>query len=807
MLINLLRLTLRNLWRQRFSSLVNIIGLALGFASFILISLYVVDELHYDRFQENGDRLYRLSNNMFHPDRILTNTPALLHEPLLMNLPEAEKVVRIIGPHRDVVLERGDVVFREPGILFVDPDFFDVFSFRLKRGDLTSFQDNPQSAMLTPALAEKYFGSEDPLGQTLRYKGFLDLVVTGLMEEVPDHSHLQFQMLVNFEARRSINPHIFESWGNYSSTYYILLRPDADPEHVADKIITIWGNARDIDYRERGSTVWMQPMQDIYMGSGHIQSSISVKSGSPSAVAIFSISAILILLLACFNYANLAAAKSGARSREVGVRKVLGAGKRHLVSLFLGESLLMCFVAMLVAFVLVEISLPAFSDLSGKEISMSAIHPGLYAAGLFLLLVVVSLVAGLYPAFVMSGYQPVHALKGSLAALPVRGQFGVRLRFRQILIVLQFAISIGLISGSLVLYAQTRHALTHTGFDKDALVVIRNPWGSNMNAVYQRLRLDLQQYPFVKGVTAGLNVPTEQIGNQGALREPDAPEDAAQMIVFNTIDFNFFDVLGATMAEGRSFDRSFATDSSETVVINQAAARALGLTDPVGTVLTGFWDGVDKKVIGVVKDIHFQSVHRLVQPTAFLICFTCTNYPPATANFMIKLGETGLMHAVDVISNTWDQLNTGEPLDYFFMDATYDQMYRKEMQTAIVARIFTILAVVIACMGLLGTTVYVMEARRKEFGVRKVLGASVIRLARMISVEFAVLIVISNLLAWPITWHFMTKWLDNFVYRIDLSVWYFLVAGLTGLLLTLVTVNALALKQAGKDPVQALKYE
>jgi putative ABC transport system permease protein len=807
MFISFLKLTLRNFRRQGFSSFVNIAGLALGFASFILISLYVYDESRYDLFQEKGDRIYRLSNNTFHPDRILTNAPALLYEPLLMNLPEAEKVVRIIAPYRDVLLERGDLAFREPGTLFVDPAFFDVFSFRMERGDLATFTDNPQSVMLTPYLANKYFGQEDPIGQTIRYKGFLDLVVTGIMEEVPQHSHIQFSMLVNFEARRQINPHVFESWGNYSGTYYLLLRPDADPLHTAETILTIWGEARDVDYAERGAKVWLQPMKEIYMRSGHLQSSFPVLSGSPSAVSVFSISAILILILACFNYANLATAKSTIRAREVGVRKVLGAGRNQLVGLFLIDSFMMSVIAMVVAFGLVELSLPFFATISGKEISISIVSPIVYAAGLLILLLLVSLIAGLYPAFVLSGFKPIHVLKGSGAIESVKGRLGVNLRFRQLLIVLQFAISIGLVSASLILYDQTNHALSNSGFNQEALVVVRNTWDQQMNARYYGFRDDLQQYPFVTAISAGLNVPTEHIGNQGYLRETDKTADDAQLIVFNTVDFDYFEILGAAMAEGRSFDRSYATDSTEAVVINQSAARVLELTNPVGTTLTGFWDGVDKKVIGVVEDIHFQSVHRLVQPAAFTICFGCKGYPSGSANLLVKIQDQKLTEAVEAIKDSWDAQSPGEPLDFFFMDSQYENMYRKELQTAAVARVFTILAVVIACMGLLGTTVYVMESRKKEFGVRKVLGASVMRLANMISTEFSLLILLSNLIAWPIAWFFMSRWLDTFVYRIDMSAWYFVVAGLAGWLLTMVTVNSLAVRQAGKDPVQALKYE
>jgi putative ABC transport system permease protein len=810
MIRNFFKLTLRNLLKQRFSSFVNIVGLAMGFACFIVIGLYVYDENRYDLFHEKGDRVYRLYNNTFNPERLLSYAPALFYEPLLEGLPEAEAVTRLINPYGGAPVSYEEKMFMEHGVIFVDPSFFDIFDFPLQRGDLEGFYADPHNILITNEIAEKYFGSENPIGQTLRYKGFLDMVVAGILDDIPRHSHLQFDIVGNFELRRQINPFIFETWGNYSSKFYLLLRPDADPSLTEDNVLTLFGEARGVDYRERDAFMRLQPLHDIYLGSGEIETLMPIESGSPSTVAIFSVSALLILLLACFNYVNLTTAKSTIRAREVGMRKVLGASRGKLIRYFLAESFLVALLAMVLGIGLVELSFPLFSDITGKSLSFSLVEPRLFFPALAVLLILVTLVSGVYPAFVMSGYHPVQVLKGSamMVGRQLKSGLGFGLRFRQVLIVLQFAISIGLVSGSLILYAQTKHALTNAGFERDSLVVVKNQWGQGMINAYTRIRTDLLQYSFVQGVSAGLHVPGEHIGNQGYLRQPDQTNDEAQLLVFATVDFGYFEVLGAKMAEGRDFNVGLASDSTEAVILNEAAARLLGLTDPVGTQLTGFWDETpQKRVIGVVEDIHFQSVHRAVQPTAFIICIPCQKYPNASRNVMVRLNTSSFTEPMQAIQQAWDTHGPSSSLEYFFMDVRYENLYKKELQAAAAARLFTILAVFIAVMGLLGTTIYIMEARKKEFGIRKVLGASLTRIIRMVSLEFSLLILLSNLIAWPLTWYFMSRWLDTFVYRIDISLWYFAIAGMVGWVIALVTVNSLGIHQARENLVESLKYE
>lgn len=812
MLLNFFKLTLRNLLRNRFSTIVNLLGLALGFATFILIALYVYDENQYDKFHEKGDRIFRLYHNTFNPERQMTNLPALLYDPLVEGLPEAEAIVRIFGDHTKSVFEHNEKRFRQERIFFADPSFFDIFSFGIEKGSIDFFRENIQSILITPAVAEKFFEDENPVGQTLRYSDALDLVVAGILKEPPVLSHLQFEVIINLEARRQFSAHMFENWGNYSSHYYFLLRPDANPEEVADKALGLFTEARGANFQSENVRLWLQPLKEVYLGSGRIETSgFGVGSGNPSTVAIFAISSILILLLACFNYVNLATAKAVSRAREVGMRKVLGANRKNLTWYFLSESFVLVFVALVFGVALAELAVPLFAQMTGKQVSLGMISPVFLITGLLFLLMIVGFISGLYPAFVMSRFEPVKVLKGSTAisGQQMRNMLGINLRMRQVLLILQFAVSIGLVVGSLVILGQTRHALNNAGFKKEAIIIVRNNWSPEMINVYNRFRNEMSQYPFVDAISTGLHVPGEHIGNQGYLRQPDQTREEAQLTVFASVDYNYFDVLGAKIIEGRNFDAQMATDSSEAVILNQSAVRALGLEDPVGTMITGFWDTQNrtKRIIGVVEDIHFLSMHQPVLPTAFLFWFYYRDYSPASHQFMVKINSASLVEPVETIKKVWGDIVPSHPIDFYFLEERYENMYRAEIQTGNSARVFTILALLIACMGLLGTTAYIMEARKKEFGIRKVLGASVFRLTRMISFEFSILVLLSVIIAWPVTYYFLSRWLDNFVYRINLSHWFFIAAGLACWLLAMITINILAYNQARKNPVEALKYE
>lgn len=806
-----LKFVYRYLFRQKFSSIINILGLALGIGCFILIAIFVYSESQFDRFHERGENIYRLTGNTFNPNTYSSVVPLPFYAVIKDNVPEVEEVVRVQGAFMPPDLVVGDVSISQSGVLFIDPEFMTVFSFGLASGSLDDFANDPNSILISREVASRFFGDEDPVGQTIRYYNALPLVVRGVLDDVPEYSHLQYSALINIEFQRSFSPGQFVSWGSHTTTFYMLLQEGTNAKVLEEKLLALYGDAANIDFSDGLRRFHLQSLRNIYLGSGEITSpTVPVLAGNQSAVYIFSISAVLILLLACLNYVNLASATSTMRAREVGMRKVLGAGHGSLVKKFLGESLVVVSISLLIGVALVEMVFPYFSDFTGRDIGFFSVPPALLIVSLAVLLFFVTIMSGMYPAFVISRFQPATVLKGSAALISrqLQGRSGPGFRFRQLLIIFQFAISTGLIISSLIMYNQTSHALKHSGFERESLLVLRNHTTDRMTQRYQAIRADLEHYPFITRVSAGTHVPTQSLGYMTRLWEPHLSLEESSLIYLTYVDFGYFETLGARVSSGRLFDLRNATDSTETVVLNRTAANDLGIREADGTLLTGFGDQIPKRVIGIVEDIHYRSVHEKINPKAFYVQHSHQVQPPASYHILVRYDTKNLSEVTGAIEMAWHKHGPeDEPLNFFFMGSHYENLYRHELQTGRVALIFTFLAIFIAALGLLGTTVYVMEARKKELGIRKVLGASPLRLSGMISREFTLLILFANLIAWPLTFYFMASWLDQFAYRTEITIWMFVLAGMMSLILALGIVNVLVFKQTVQNPIEALKYE
>lgn len=805
---NFLKLSFRNLMRRKLSSLINIFGLAIGFTGFIAIALYVVEEKSYDRYHPNRDNVYRIVHNTFSKDRQMLILPALFHEHL-DEIPEIERTTRILAYPMGGTFRVGDVELLERKMLYADVNFFEMFGFELALGSLEDFEANPNSLILTPAAARRFFGNEDPVGQVMHHSDFADFPVAGVLKEFPFNSHMDFDMIANFEGMRNVNNHMFASWGNHSTVFYLKLRADADPLYAEQKIFDLYDQARGTNLRENGHYMFLQPLSQVYLHSAGIESSSFMLAGNATTLKIYWISAILIILLACVNYINLTTARATLRAREVGMRKVLGAGRRELQRQFLGESLLLCLLAFLLSLGLLELFLPYFSDIMGASIALDYTGMGYFWPGILALVAGVALLSGYYPGVVMSGFKPLDVLKGSTALINRKVQSGLNLnlRYRQLLIIVQITISVGLVLASMFIVRQNHFAMRSPGFEREDLMVIFLPPTKDINQNYHRLKNTLETYPFVMNVSGGAHVPTESAGNLGRLRLTHQGEEEAQPIYFVPVDFGYFETLGSRIIHGREFDVSYGTDSVNHVVLNQSAALALGLANPVGEVVRGFGDVLDKQVIGVVEDINFQSVHNTVQPTAYFMNYAYRNYAPATAKMLVRFRHDNLSEVVEGVEKAWENSISGYALSYFFMDQRYDSLYENELQTAGMGKIFSWFAIILAVLGLWGTTTYVINAKRKEFGVRKVLGASSMRLARMISVEFTFMVVIASVIAWPVVYFFVDGWLDSFVYRTHISFSPFLWVGLLAWLLCMLIVNTIALGEAHRNPIEAIKYE
>lgn len=802
------KLSFRNLFRRKFSSLVNILGLAIGFTGFIAISLYVIEEKSYDRYLTERHRIHRIVHNTFNKDRNVIILSALFHDHL-KGLPELESTVRVLSYNLSGNMRSKEKELLERKFIMADAEFFPMFGFELASGSLAQFEAHPNSIVLTKSAAHRYFGDKNPIGEILNYSDFIDYTVVGILKDLPGKSHLDFEVVANYESMRNVNNHMFTHWGNHSTVYYLKLRPDADSQQMGNKIFDLYDEVRGTKFRENGHTMYLQPVNQVYLHSVGIESSSFMRVGNATTLYIFSISAILILLLACVNYINLTTARATLRAREVGVRKVLGAGRLQLMKHFLGESLLLCLLSFLVSLGFLELFLPVFSQIVGAEILMPYANLGFFWWWLLIIVLLVSLLSGFYPGMVLSGFKPLDVLKGSIVLINRKVQSGLNLnlRYRQVLIILQISISVGLVLASTFIIHQNKFALTQPGFEKENLIVIYNPHSANINQNYHRLKNALEGYPFVLQVSAGAHVPTESVSNLGRLHPTDKSSEEAQPIYFAPVDFNYFETLGIRLLDGRTFNLEYSTDSTHHVVLNQSAAKALGLVDPLGHTLKGFWDGIDKQVIGLVEDVNFQSVHNKVQPTAYFMNYVFREYGPGTMRIMVRFKHDNIREVVEGIEKAWQEIIPGVTMIYYFMDQQYTNLYQTEIQTAGMGRLFSYFAIILAVLGLWGTTSYVLNAKRKEFGIRKVLGASSLRLAAMISKEFSIMVLIASVIAWPLVYYFVDNWLDNFVYRIDIPLLPFLLFSLLAWGLCMFIVNTIALHEASRNPVESLKYE
>jgi putative ABC transport system permease protein len=805
---NFLKLSFRNLFNRKFSSLVNILGLAIGFTGFIAIALYVIEESSYDKYLPDGENIHRIVHNTFNKDRRVLILSALFQEHL-QEIPEVESTARILSYYVNGNMRAGEVELLERKFIKADAAFFSMFGFELESGSLKSFQDNPNSIILTQSAANRYFGDREPVGEILSLENSFDFTVAGVLKELPGKSHFDFELVANFESMRNINNHMFTHWGNHSSVYYLKLRPDADAKIAGDKIFDLYDQVRGTKFRENGHYMYLQPLSHIYLESANIESSSFMFTGNSTTLYIFSISAILIILLACVNYINLTTARATNRAREVGMRKVLGAGRLQLMKLFLSESLLLCLLSFLLSLGMLELFLPYFSEIVGTQLVMQYSGLGIFWLWLLGIVLLVALLSGFYPGMVMSGFKPLDVLKGSTALISRKVQSGLNLnlRYRQLLIILQISISVGLVLASSLIIRQNDFALKEPGFEKENLIVIFNPMTQDINQNYHRIKNSLERNPFIVQVSAGAHVPTENISNLGRLRLSDQSPEDAQPIYFAPVEFGYFETLGTRLLDGRTFDNTYSTDSTQHVVLNRSAAQALGLTEPVGQVLKGFWDDTDKQIIGVVEDMNFQSVHNTVQPAAYFMNYVFREYGPGTMKIMVRFRHNNISEVIDAIERTWDENMPGYSINYYFMDQRYANLYQTELRTAGMGKLFSLFAIILAVLGLWGTTAYVLNSKKKEFGIRKVLGASSLRLATMISIEFSIMVLISSVIAWPLVYYFIDNWLDNFVYRIHIPLLPFILTGIMAWALCMLIVNTIALNEARRNPIESLKYE
>jgi len=807
MLKNYFKTAFRNLLRNKFYTLINIAGLAIGLATCFLIILYVLDELSYDKYNVNANRIYRVNNEVKFGDNYfdMAVSPALLGSTMVRDFPEVQQYTRLRW-YGSFLVKKGNENIQEGRVGFADSTLFDVFSLPVIEGDPKTALVEPHSLVITEKIAKKYFNTTDVVGKPMLINDTGNYKVTAVIKNIPVQSHFNFDIFVPMRENNGAND---DNWLSENWNTYILLKKDADPKKLESQL-----NA----FMEKYTapllqSVVHQSMDEFKKGGGYIRASFTPllgihlhsnkteeidSNGSAQYVYIFSAIALLILLIACVNFMNLSTARSSNRAKEVGVRKVLGSLKKNLVQQFLTESILISLIALVLAIVISWLLLPYFNQLAGKSIHLSSLFQPTMILSLIVLMIIVGLLAGSYPAFFLSSFQPIAVLKGKLST-------GFRRSWlRNALVVFQFVISIVLIFGTIVIYNQLNYIhKKDIGFNRNQVLTINHTDALGSQAI--TFRNELLQISGVQNATMSGFLPVNYNRNNNAyFTSPTLDPKTGMSMQGWTVDENYISTLGMKILQGRNFSSQFATDSTG-IIINEAAANFLATKDLLNKKLYTLNDiqaktVIDFHIIGVMKNFNFSSLRDVVTPLAFFL-------GKDNGNISVRVGSADVPNVIAQIKNKWKTIAPSQPFDYSFMDEDFNRWYTAEQRTGQIFITFAILAIVIACLGLFGLITYAAEQRVREIGIRKVLGASVNNIARMLSIDFLKLVLISSVIAFPMAWWVMHKWLQDFAYRVAISWWIFFLSGILALLIAVLTVGFQAIKAGVANPVKSLRTE
>ncbi|WP_257574647.1 ABC transporter permease [Hydrobacter penzbergensis] len=794
--------------KRKAFSFINIAGLSIGISVCFIIMLYVQDELNFDRFNKNADRIVRI---VFKADinggKIYeANVMPQVASAMTKDYPEVEDATRLRVAGAPKISYKGRN-FRDDELVFVDPNFFSIFTLPLIEGDVKTALKEPNTLVITKAAAKKYFGNENPIGKTLVFTSNNNepFKVTGLIDKVPVNSHFQFDL---FGSMTGLNEAKSDSWMGSNFFTYILLKPGSDykkleaklpgmvEKYMGPQIQQQMGVSLE-QFRKKGNGLGfvLQPLTSIHLYS---HSNYELTSpGNVMYVYIFSAIAIFMLLIACINFINLSTASASKRAKEVGVRKVIGSGRLQLVKQFLLESALLTFFALLISYGLIQFLLPVFNDISGKDLSFEfeiRIIAAFIGLGVF-----VSIVAGMYPAFFLSSFKPASVLKGKFTG--GNNSFGLR----SSLVVFQFFISVALIVGTIVVWQQMKYIQhKNLGYNKEQLLTISNSWalGKNERIYKEKMLKD----PRIVNATISAYKPAGPSGNNNALAYPSGRDNEMMRTLEYQVDEQYIPTLGMQLAAGRNFSRDLATDSTA-MIVNETAAKAFGwgVNDAIGKTIVRKIDKEGKgmdipfHIVGVVKDFNFKSLHEPITPLLMVL--------GQDWGLIFKIKTTDIPGLLSAMKKEWANFQTDEPFTYAFMDNLYNKTYVAEQKTSAILNIFSALTIFVSCLGLFGLITYTAEQRTKEIGIRKVLGADVSQITGMLSKDFIKLVCIAILIAFPISYWAMNKWLQNFAYRINTSWWMFVASGVIALLIALITVSFQAIKAATANPVNSLRME
>ena len=808
MLRNYLKTAFRNLWKSKGFSAINIIGLAIGLATCLLILIFVMDELGYDRYNVKADRIYRLDGDIkFGGNHFnLAVAPAPAGPAVRRDYPEVETEMRFRGQGGRLV-KKGNQNIQEDAVIFADSTLFDVFTLPMIAGDPHTALVDAHTVVITERMAKKYFNAIDVVGRTLMINDTIPYKVTGVIKDIPVQSHFHYDFFLSMteldEAKRN------EEWLSNNFNTYLVLRPGTDPKKFESKLgqliykyiaplLRQAVNQSVEDFFKAGNSVSfsLMPLTDIHLHSN--KTAELDGNGNIQYVYIFTAVAVFILLIACVNFMNLSTARSSNRAKEVGIRKVLGSLRGNLVAQFMIESILLSFISMLLAIGLAYVLLPLFNELSGKHMMIGLFSRSWLAPAMLALVLVVGVLAGSYPAFYLSAFRPIAVLKGTVASGFKTGWL------RNSLVVFQFGISIFLLVGTTVIYRQLSYIHNRElGFNREQVLIVDNTWhlGNDVRAFKEKLL----KLPGVEGATMTGFLPTSDSRNDDAIfLSPDLDTKKAISMQTWQVDEHYIPVLGMKMAAGRNFSRDFLTDSNAAIV-NEAAVRLMQGADPLRQDLYELEDVQTKRldkfhIIGVVKDFNFNSLRQVVTP---MVLYLREN----RGQMALRVNPANVRRLVGQIGEIWRQMAPSQPFSYQFMDDAFNNIYRTEQRMGGISLSFSLLAIFIACLGLFGLAAYAAEQRTREIGIRKVLGASVGGIVSLLSRDFLRLVVISAVIAFPLAWWAMHHWLQDFAYRITIGWEVFAVAGVVALGIALMTVSFQALRAAMTNPVVSLRNE
>lgn len=803
MLQNRLKVAYRSLVKDKLFFGINLFGLSIGITCSLLVLLYVQDERAYDQHHERGDRIYRLGAEYTISGQVdrYANVPRPIGPTLQQDYPEIEQYARIRPLNmitNELILvsrpDETDLNFAERHIVAADSTVFDLFTFPFIQGNPQTALNGPNKAILTERMAQKLYGDEDPIGQQISINNQTSYEVTGIVQDPPHSSHFQFDIMVSwatFHAEADLQRWI----GGHVYTYVLF------PEnHDVNAFLAKWPAFFDtymkgtFDRFSGSFDLILQPLRDI-----HLHSDLQWEyraNGNVTSLYFLSVIGLFILIIACINYTNMATVQATSRAKEVGVRKVMGAHKKTLVRQFLSESLLMAFLSLIVSGLLIALVLPVFNELADKAFRFYALlaNPLLVLSALGITLLV-GLFSGLYPAFYLSKLLPISALRGTYRTGKKRALF------RQALTTTQFAISVIIIISTLVVYDQLDYTRSKgLGFDKDHVLVV-NLWGDFTEDKLLTARNALLQHPDILKTAASPNVLGEALNHTAFEIEVTPGEWLDQSFQFLEMDHDFIDLMGMQVVDGRSFDRAMATDSTQAVMINEATVQEFGWDDPVGKRVRFPGSEQTLEVIGVVEDFHAGSLHHTIEPVVMWLA------GPENGKLYIKMTGNNLLQTLDFVEATWAELEPDFPIDYTFLDANLERLYSADIKLGQIFGYCAVIAILIACLGLIGLTAFTTAQRAKEIGTRKVLGASIGSIVTLLSRQFVLIVIVANVMAWPAAYFLMEAWLQNFAYQTSLSVMTFLVAGLVVFLIGLGVVSFQSIKAAVANPVDVLRYE